>query len=437
MVGGQFRELQHGLSKITKGQLYFGLLEIFYFGDPKLLKKLKMKKVVNALFLFLSLIQVITAQNYKISKIIVDKITKIPLPYANVSNGVDATVSNVEGLFSFVSSKNEINFSFICYEPLETTFEAINKQDTIFLQPKAINLEEIVVGDMFPYMKKVLQNIRQNYKLTPYTENFFLRNVLKRDNQIERLQDIHGKSSRSAMFTNSDKIEFSVEILNMRKTGILGKSDAIYFKFPDFNEFYAMILPKIDTKYVAFREEKVADTLFKKINFESKESDEFGQKINGYLVINKFDYAIVEYYISMYDEPEKSPYHETPFFSKHQYRTMKYDKTVRFSKNANNNKYYLSSAKFDCQLEVLADKKIDKTFYYTLSMEYFTSKSFTNETIKSNFSVEKDIFKAKFPYSDEFWKNQNQLPLTTDLKDFLTTVAEKKNKKEFEIIGNF
>ena len=397
-----------------------------------------MKRVIYSMFLVFSLIQVVVAQNLKISKkVIADKITKMPLPYVNVFNGVDATVSNSEGLFSFVSNKNKIDFSFVGYESFETTFEAISKQDTVFLQSKAINLEEVVVGDMLPYMKKVFQNIPKNYQITPYTENFFLRNVLKRGNEIERLQDIYGKGSRSAMFTNSDKIIFSIEVLNMRKTGVLAKSDAIYFKLPDFNEFNGMLIPPLDSKYVAFREEKVADTSFKKINFEGKGSDVPGQNKTGYFIINKADYAIVEYFISMYDEPEKGSYHETPFLSKHQYRTMKYDKTVRFSKSAINNKYYLSSANLDCQLEVLADKKIDKTFYYNLSMEYFTSKSFTNETINSNFSVDKEIFKAKFQYSDEFWKNQNQLPLTKDLKDFLTTVAEKKNKKEFEIIGNF
>jgi hypothetical protein len=52
--------------------------------------------------------------------------------------------------------------------------------------------------------------------------------------------------------------------------------------------------------------------------------------------------------------------------------------------------------------------------------------------------MDKDIFKVKFPYAASFWASQNQLPLTSDLKDFLNRVSENKNKKEeFEVIGNF
>jgi hypothetical protein len=71
-------------------------------------------------------------------------------------------------------------------------------------------------------------------------------------------------------------------------------------------------------------------------------------------------------------------------------------------------------------------------------MDYFTTNNVFNEKIHPNFSVAKDIFKANFPYSVDFWDNQNQLPLTSELKVFLKKVEENKNKKkEYEIIGNF
>ena len=89
-------------------------------------------------------------------------------------------------------------------------------------------------------------------------------------------------------------------------------------------------------------------------------------------------------------------------------------------------------------MEVLKGKRIDKTFYFDLKMDYFTTNVSIDEKVKSNFDVDKDIFKAKFPYSADFWNNQNQLPLTTELKEFLKRVSENKDKKEeFEIIGNF
>ncbi|MFH7000389.1 hypothetical protein ACHRVZ_20930 [Flavobacterium sp. FlaQc-57] len=64
--------------------------------------------------------------------------------------------------------------------------------------------------------------------------------------------------------------------------------------------------------------------------------------------------------------------------------------------------------------------------------------SFIADKAKSNLSMDKDIFKVKYPYSEQFWKNQNQLPLTNDLNNFLKKVSENKdNKKEFDIVGNF
>ena len=54
------------------------------------------------------------------------------------------------------------------------------------------------------------------------------------------------------------------------------------------------------------------------------------------------------------------------------------------------------------------------------------------------FEVDKDLFKAKFIYSADFWKSQNQLPLTKELDTFLKLVADKKDKtKEYEVTGNF
>jgi len=62
----------------------------------------------------------------------------------------------------------------------------------------------------------------------------------------------------------------------------------------------------------------------------------------------------------------------------------------------------------------------------------------TKEKVNSNFATDKDIFKAKFPYSKDFWNDQNQLPLTNELEVFLKSVFEKKDKtEEFEVIGNF
>lgn len=40
--------------------------------------------------------------------------------------------------------------------------------------------------------------------------------------------------------------------------------------------------------------------------------------------------------------------------------------------------------------------------------------------------------------AEDFWKTQNQLPLTSELQLFIDkSTLSKENKKEFEVIGNF
>jgi hypothetical protein len=120
------------------------------------------------------------------------------------------------------------------------------------------------------------------------------------------------------------------------------------------------------------------------------------------------------------------------------HRTSKYNRLYRYSKDNTQNKYFLSGAKIEIGVEVLDDKKQEKGYFLNLNMDYFITSSISTEKVKSNFSIDKDIFEAKFQYSSEFWNNQNQLPLTLDLKSFLQRVNENKAKKrEYEFIGNF
>jgi hypothetical protein len=264
-----------------------------------------------------------------------------------------------------------------------------------------------------------------------YTSNFFLRNVLKTDNTIAKLQDVYGKRNKNS--TKKDKTK--IEILNMRKVSLFDKKNSVDLKFPDFNEFFTPPFPVIDKS--TFKEVDCNDVDYKKISFEANEKDSWGQTSKGYFIINRNDYAIVEFGITMLDNPEAVPYKKV-LISGTEYRTKKYSRLMQFKKSAVLNKYYLSNSKLDSEVEVLDDKQIEKTFYFKLAMDYFTTNSPTNENINSNFPADKDLFKAKFSYSENFWNNQNQLPLTDELKKFLKRVTEnKEKKKEFEVIGNF
>ncbi|MDQ5930295.1 MAG: hypothetical protein QG594_2082, partial [Bacteroidota bacterium] len=233
----------------------------------------------------------------------------------------------------------------------------------------------------------------------------------------------------------SQKKVLSLEFLNMRKNSFFEKKDHVSFRFPDFMELSSALWPLIDK--CTFSETACNDSNFKKILFVSNEKNNSGQTFKGYLLISQKNYEIVEYSFTGIDNLEIIPY-EKGLISSAKYRTIKYNKVLQFKKDIASDKYYLSSAKLDCTVEGFIDKNSKKPFYFDLDINFFATSNPINQKVSPNFSVDKDIFKAKFPYSKDFWDTQNQLPLTHELELFIKSIADKKDKtKEYEVIGNF
>ena len=370
------------------------------------------------------------SQSAQIKGVVVDKSTKLPLENVVIFNERDNSITNKEGAFVFVSTKNQINFNLLGYNEIATSFDALANRDTIFMDSKAMELKEVVIINAESFMKKVFDRMSDNL-LKDYTTDFFLRNVLKKDSTIVSLQDLYGKRSRSNDINDIN----SIELLNMRKISLLERKKAS-LKFPDFKEFFSSPFPTLEGNYFK-EEEDFTEKEYRKISFLEKKKNEWGQSIKGYFIINSKDYAIVEYSIEMIDVFDSSPFKRALIIGP-LHRTSKYNRLYRYSKDNAQNKYFLSGAKIEIGVEVLDDKKQEKGYFLNLNMDYFITSSISTEKVKSNFSIDKDIFEAKFQYSSEFWNNQNQLPLTLDLKSFLQRVNENKAKKrEYEFIGNF
>lgn len=368
------------------------------------------------------------AQNFQTQKIVVDLLTKLPLENVIISNQKDYSTTNIDGKFIFVSANKAINLNLLGYENIETTFDDLkNSKDTIFMQQKTIQLSEIIVGNSAAYVQKVYDRIKDNL-IGNYTIDFFLRNVLKQEKEIIVLQDLSGKKNQN--ISSKDKI--SIEILNMRKVKLYDKKEGIDFKFQNFEEISNLVAPSpsgCNFTEIAFNDEN-----YKKIEFESKNKNAQGLGIKGYLVINKKDLAIVEFKMSSDIDTDLLPYSKF-MLSKVKYRTPEWTKHIKFIKDVASNKYYPVSLKMDVKVEVVTDKK---SFYFNNSIDLFTTSAPRDEKIIPNFSTDKDLFKAKFIYSADFWKSQNQLPLTKELDTFLKLVADKKDKtKEYEVTGNF
>ncbi|MCZ8228148.1 hypothetical protein [Flavobacterium sp.] len=179
------------------------------------------------------------AQNYQTQKTVVDLLTKLPLENVIISNQKDYSTTNAEGKFIFVSANKAINLNFLGYETIATTFDELKEsKDTIFMQQKTIQLPEIIVGNSAAYIQKVYDKIKDN-ELGNYTIDFFLRNILKKEDEPMVLQDLSGKRNKD----NSAKNKTSIEILNMRKVKLYDKKEGIDFKFQNFEEISNLVAP--------------------------------------------------------------------------------------------------------------------------------------------------------------------------------------------------
>ncbi len=144
------------------------------------------------------------AQIHQTTKVVVDAETQIPIEYVNVYNNSDNTISNSDGSFIFRSIENLINMSAVGYRPQSTTFDRINKSDTIFLESNSIELEELVITNTTSLLNEVYRNVSKNYPTSTYKEKFFLLCIVKKNDEVTRLQDVFGKIERNTLFRNEN-----------------------------------------------------------------------------------------------------------------------------------------------------------------------------------------------------------------------------------------
>ncbi|MFT5253206.1 MAG: hypothetical protein ACI87N_002235 [Flavobacteriales bacterium] len=376
-------------------------------------------------------------QSYKTTKIIVDKNSKRPLEAVNVYNEFDNTITNGDGKFVFFSKKDSINISSVGYQTVATTFGGIATRDTLFLEPSINELEEIVVVNTSFLLNDVYRSVAGNYPSQPFREKFFLRCVLKKNNQICRLQDMSAKIESNALFLNQTvkNKEFKLEVLNLRKADIEVKKQIEYFEFLStktlFSWFASIFTVPFD--YI-FTKAKSNDPQYVKIEYSKSDTNANILSRNGYYLINREDKSIKEVGYKLQGDLTQIPYQSKLGVK---WRTIEIELVVNYIKSAKNNKYYVSNAKLRTVTEVINEKKgVNDT--YECIYDLVTVDGFIEELVKPNFSVTKDLFKANFSYSEDFWKTQNQLPLTAELKLFLTRVNETKAvKSDFKIQSNF
>jgi len=364
------------------------------------------------------------AQN-RINGTIVDTKTLKPLEFVDVYTNQANTSSNAEGKFEITTSATSVSFTLLGYENKLLTLKEI-KGDTIFLKNKFVALEEVLLSnsEVKPIVK-MYRSIPENYPSETYSEEFFMRCLLKKDGAIVKLQDLSGLIERKMLFSTSKnpmpRNNYTVEIQNMRKAGV--KEEDIYFEMFSMNEFLKALItiymsPELydfETIHSTDKDQSVV-----KYNFTPKPSSNLAT--NGFYLVNPEDKAFSQYYMTNIQENKK--------FTKKRdvkYRTYFYEIDMRFKKDTINKKYYLNKAKLAVKVEVI--NKESKGSFYEAEYQFFTL-NHGNVKVDDNFSMRRDLFKIDKDYNPQFWNNQNQLLLTSEMKSFLQGLTGE-DKSEF------
>ena len=123
---------------------------------------------------------------------------------------------------SYLKSKLKDKEIRIGYEEIKTTFDQV--QDTTYLIAKPFELAEIVLSNEDSLFDKIRKQIAENYPVEEFSEKFFIRSMLRYNDQITRIQDIQGKLKRRTLLYPNDmepkKKDFIFEVQNMRKIGL-------------------------------------------------------------------------------------------------------------------------------------------------------------------------------------------------------------------------
>lgn len=384
-----------------------------------------MKKIINGLLIIsLYLISNKSFSQKEYQGTVLDNNTLKPIEFVDVYDDTNFTFTNEQGKFSFITSSDSIKFNLIGYNKLRRSLKNLKINDTIYLESKAYELDEVVISKNNSTFKKMVKAIENNFPTSEFKEEFFLRCILKKNNSIIKIQDLNGVIKRKTLFSTSKnpmpKKNYTVFINNMRKAGYVEKD--IEFKLFNFNKILnAIVSLYMSPKIYDFSEVSLKDSTLVKLNFEPKSLEETTTK--GHYIVNTNDNSFNEVYLV--NDGSKGNFTKKRDIK---YRTLKYEVLVTFLKDDVLNKNRIDKAKISSSVEVFDEE--NNKIKYDVSYILKTSKKYDNKIpLKNKVSLKKDIFKLKKDYNNKYWETNNILRLTDEMIVFLNSLEENKEYK--------
>ncbi|MFS4416291.1 hypothetical protein [Maribacter sp. 2307ULW6-5] len=353
-----------------------------------------------------------------------------PLEFVSVYNGADRTFTNEDGRFRLVSQQDSVYFFLPGYQRLGTLLSSL--KDTIFLKKNVVALDEVVVTNAKSILQRIKDSLAVNYQLSPHTETFFLRALLRRNDTMVRLQDMYGRVQRkTALYTGNlelEKKDFQVNLMQMRQLGITKDKDRVYFIFPSFY-FIFKELVRINAMGPDFEviEKPMESSQEIRVEFNNNKIDRPGGS-SGHYIINAGDNAI-RYFEAITQMPLPASLKGEKEYS----HPTKMEHSLFFEKNGESGQYYMSYGKLKAVVVVQRERQKWPSFYQMEIILHVTAPH-SDPNIKSNVNEHKDLFKVRAPYDQAFWQSQNQLLLTQEMQRFIKRMSSADNP--YSVRGN-
>jgi hypothetical protein len=362
-------------------------------------------------------------------KVLWDKECDCPVAYASINNSFDYVISNESGNFSITTKDPNVEINMIGYYSKKINLDELKEEKKIVLVPKVFVLNEVVI-EQNQLFKEMLGTILKDYALEPHVEKFYLRAVLKKNNNILKLIDLSGKIRKETLFNTKSKPmpenNYTIEVENMRKSGIINRNyDFTVINFEEFfkrhNLFY------ISPQNYNLKYNNNIDSTYTKISATQKKITDIGNT-HGYFIVNNttknFEKASLNIdYTDDYTIINKDLKNRTNSF---------YVEST-FKKNKNTEKLQINNCNINIELEVLF--KDDKDIF-NLSFTYFAEPVNYENKIKNNVNHKTDIFDLNIKYNPEYWKNHEILPLTNEMQEFINKVNSSGKNSDFRTKSN-
>lgn len=288
------------------------------------------KTTICLLLLFVG----VTAYSQNLTSVILDSITKKPVPYVTVQLNKRGMITNEEGRFSFllndkVQETDTLTISCIGYETIRKPINQFTEK-AIYLKSKAIELNPVIVTNKQYTPKEIIElteeNLAKNYHQGLSKKRLFLRqtfqnNIIKTDYTLKKSTiDAFNKSFLDSVIRTIPKSSsFYTEILGDLYGGNSAKQQKL--NLIKASELYDKS-KEIDYDNLEERFNEIVKKNVKTDSYFKIKSGLFGTKLDSLELNTKVDSTDSQALEKAMEQEKKNKEERKKFFSRYQRRTL-------------------------------------------------------------------------------------------------------------------